>query len=103
MKLLMKWAQFINNYQKSTLGGPMMKQFVLQSCFLLRRNTNIMTDKGINLFDECAVRCVHLLSQEECNSSSQGDSKMNASSDIANSHRMQTEINERSTIAKIRI
>ena len=31
MELLMKWAQFINNYQKSTLGGPMMKQFVLQS------------------------------------------------------------------------
>ena len=34
IKLLMKCAQFINNYQKSTLGGPMVKQFVLQSCFL---------------------------------------------------------------------
>ena len=35
MKLLMKWAQFINNYQKSTPGGPLMKQFVLQSCFFM--------------------------------------------------------------------
>ena len=35
LKLLMKWDQFINNYQKSTLGGPMMKQFVLQSCFFM--------------------------------------------------------------------
>ena len=30
MKLLMKWVRFINNYQKFTLGGSMMKQFVLQ-------------------------------------------------------------------------
>ena len=35
IKLLMKWAQFINNYQKSTLGGPRKKQFVLQSCFFM--------------------------------------------------------------------
>ena len=34
MKLLMKRAQFINNYQKSTLGEPVTKQFILQSCFL---------------------------------------------------------------------
>ena len=34
MKILMKWAQFISNYEKSTLGGQMTKQFVLQPCFL---------------------------------------------------------------------
>ena len=51
IKLLMKWVQFINNYQKSTLGGPRKKQFVLQSCFffyVLPRHTNIMIDKVLN-------------------------------------------------------
>ena len=38
MKLLMKWAQLFNNYQKSSLGGSMMKQFVL-------------TDKEFNFLD----------------------------------------------------
>ena len=28
--------------------------------YVLLRHTNIMTDKGFNLFDECAARCVHL-------------------------------------------
>ena len=43
MKLLMKLAQFINNYQKSTLGGTMAKQFVLQSWFfhVLLRHTRL--------------------------------------------------------------
>ena len=60
IKLLMKCAQFINNYQKSTLGGPMVKQFVLQSCFLcIPRHTNIMTGKGFNLFYGCTARCVY--------------------------------------------
>ena len=63
----MKWAQFINNYQKSTLGGPRKKQFVLQSCFffVLPRHTNTMIDKVFNLFDECASKCVNLSPQEE--------------------------------------
>ena len=45
MNLLMNWAQFINNYLKSTLGRLMMKQFVLQLCFfyVLPRHTNTMT------------------------------------------------------------
>ena len=44
----------------------MMKQYVLQSSFLcITEATNIMTDKGFNLFDKCAVRCVHLFPQEE--------------------------------------
>ena len=57
-----------------------------------------MTDKGFNLFDKCAVRCVHLYHQEEG-----GDSKMCTSDSIGNSQRMLTEINESGTIAKIRI
>ena len=45
-----------------------------------------MTDKGLNLFDEYAARCVHLSPQEEeCTSSSWGDSKIYTSSSIANS------------------
>ena len=51
----------------------MTKHFVLQFCFfcVLLMYTNIMTDKGFNLFDECAARCVHLFPQEEeCTSSS---------------------------------
>ena len=97
MKLLMKWVQCINKYQKPALGGPMMKQFVLP------RHTHIITEKGFNLFDECAARCVHLLLQEEeYISSSCGNSKMYTSSRIAKSQRMQTEIKKSGTIAKIR-
>ena len=36
LKLLIKWAQFINNYQKFTLGGSMTKQFFLKSCFVMK-------------------------------------------------------------------
>ena len=62
----MKWAQFINKYQKPILGAPIMKQFVLWSCFyVLSRHTNRMTDKGFNLFDECTTSCGHLFPQEE--------------------------------------
>ena len=38
----------------------MMKQFVF---YVLPRHTNIMTDKGFHPFDECAAKCVHLLSR----------------------------------------
>ena len=63
-----------------------------------------MTGKEFNIFDECATRYEHLFPQEEeCTSSSWGDSKMNTSSSIANSQRMQTEINKSGTIAKKRI
>ena len=53
MKLLMKLAQFISNYQKSTLGGPMMKQFVYYRGMLIQWQT-----KGLILLmnvlpDEC--------------------------------------------------
>ena len=67
-----------------------------------------MTVKGFNIFDECAAICVHLFPQEEeceeeCTSSSWGDSKMYTSSSIANSQSMLTEINECRVIIKIRI
>ena len=56
-----------------------------------------MTDKGFNLFDEYAARCVHLFPQEdEC-------SKMYTSSNIANSQKMLTEINKSGAIPEIRI
>ena len=63
-----------------------------------------MIDKVFNLFDECASRCVHLSPQEEeCTSSSWGDSKMYTSGSIASSQRMLTEIKESCTIVKIMV
>ena len=63
-----------------------------------------MTDKGFNLFDECAARCVHLFLQGEgCASFSWGDSKMYTSGRIANSQTMLTEINKSGAITKIKI
>ena len=63
-----------------------------------------MTDRGLNLFDECASRCVHLFPQEEeYSSSSWGDSKMYTSGCIANLQSMLTEIKKSGTIAKIKI
>ena len=46
----MKWVQSIDNNQKSALGGPRKKHFVLQSCFfyVLPRHTNLMIDKVFN-------------------------------------------------------
>ena len=54
-----------------------------------------MTYKEFNFFYECAAICVHLFPQEEdCTSSSLGDSKLYTSGSIANSQRMlkQTEM-----------
>ena len=63
-----------------------------------------MTDKGFNLFQKCATICAHLFPQEEeCTSSSWGDSKMYTSGSIANSQRMLDVVNESDAIAKIRI
>ena len=63
-----------------------------------------MTDKGFNLFDTWAARCVHMFPQEEeCTSSSWGDSKMYTSGSIANSQRMLNETNKSEAITKIRI
>ena len=48
-----------------------------------------MTDKGLNLFDECVVKCIYFSSQEE------GNSKMYTSGTIANSQTTPTEINKK--------
>ena len=49
-------------------------------------HNNIVADKGLNLFDECAAECVHLCHQEEeCTSSALGDSEMYIAGTIANS------------------
>ena len=48
-----------------------------------------MTEKWFNLFDECAARSAHLSSlEEECPTSSGGDSKMYTSGSIATSQSM---------------
>ena len=98
----MKWSQFINNYQKSASGEPMMKQFVLQSCLfmyylgiLIWWQTkgliflmNVLPEvyicsfrkKIAPLLRERTAKCTHL---------------------TANSHRTLTEINKSSAIVKI--
>ena len=87
------------------MGGPMMKQcLAVLLVYVLLRHTNIITDKCFNHFEECATRYEYLfLQEEEYNSSSWGESKMYSSNSIANSQRMQTQINESVSIAKIRI
>ena len=63
-----------------------------------------MTDKGFNLFQKCATICAHLFPQEEeCTSSSWGDSKMYTSDSIANSQMILTEINESRIITKVSV
>ena len=61
---------------------------------------------GLTFFGECAAECVHLCSQEEeCTSSSLGDSKMYFPGTIAISQTdsMSTKINKNGTVAKVRI
>ena len=86
IKLLMKWTQFINNYQKSTLRGPMKKQFVLHSCFFMYYLgilipcqikgsiflMNVLPDmyicslrkKTTPLLPEGTVKCIHLAAKQ---------------------------------------
>ena len=104
IKLLIKWIQFISNYQKYTLRKPMKKQVALPVFYVLPRHNNIMTDKGFIIFDDCGSRSVYLFPHEEkCTTSSWGDSKMYTSGSIASSQRILTEINKSDAIAKIRI
>ena len=94
IKLLIKWIQFISNYQKYTLRKPMKKQVALPVFYVLPRHNNIMTDKGFIIFDDCGSRSVYLFPHEEkCTTSSWGDSKMYTSGSIASSQRILTEIN----------
>ena len=104
IKLLIKWIQFISNYQKYTLRKPMKKQVASPVFYVLPRHNNIMTDKGFIIFDDCGSRSVYLFPHEEkCTTSSWGDSKMYTSGSIASSQRILTEINKSDAIAKIRI
>ena len=49
-------------------------------------HNNIVTDKALNLFDDCAADCVHLCPHaEEFTSSSWGHSKMHTPGTIASS------------------
>ena len=67
-------------------------------------DSNIMTDKGLNHFDKCAVEYGHLsLQEEKCTSSSWGDSKINTSGTRANSSRKSIEIDKNGDIDKIGI
>ena len=54
-------------YTRRTSGEAVC--LVVLFFYILPRHTNIMTGKGLNLFDECAARCVHLSQEEECTSS----------------------------------
>ena len=63
-----------------------------------------MTDKGLNLFDDCASENVHLCPQEkECTSSSWGHREMSTPGTIANSQTngTPTKINRNGVIAKV--
>ena len=65
-----------------------------------------MTDKGLNLFYDCAAECVYLCPQEEeCTSSSLGRIKIHTPGTIENSQtdRTSTEINKNGGFAKVRI
>ena len=62
-----------------------------------------MTDKGLNLFDDCAAECVYLCPQEEeCTSFSWGHSKIYTPGTIANSQtdRALTEISKNCACVK---
>ena len=82
----MKWVQQWVNTRRT-----IDEAVVVQSClfYVLPRHTNIVTDKGFNLFDICAGNWVHMSPQEEeCTSFSWGDSKMYTSGKMANSFRI---------------
>ena len=49
---------------------------LIKRLLIQKAKCSIVADKGSNSFDECAAQCVHLCPQEEeCTSSSWGDSK----------------------------
>ena len=65
-----------------------------------------MTDKGLNLFDDCAAVCVYLCPQEEeCTSSSWGHSTIYTPGTIVNSqtNSAPTEINKNEAAVKVGI
>ena len=76
--------------QRHTLVGLVIKKITLKFVFLdtLLRYSNIIADKGLNLFDECAIRCLHFT----VSPGRRGALQMTSA-----------EINKTSAIAKVRI
>ena len=64
-------------------------EFLVVLCLkCITRYSNIMADKGLNRFDKCAARCVHVSPQEEeCTSSSWGDGKICTCGSIVSQHK----------------
>ena len=65
-----------------------------------------MTDKGLNLFNDCAAECIYLCRlEEECTSSSWGHSKIYTPGTIANSQKdgAPIAINKNGAVVKVRI
>ena len=82
------------------------RTIILQSHKLdvLPRHRNMISNKGLIIFDDYATKYVHLTPQEqECTSSFLGGSKMYISETITNSQGMLTEKNKNDVIAKLRI
>ena len=71
---------------------------------VLPRHNNLIVDSGLNIFPDCAARCVYLSpEEEECTYSCWGEGKMNLSGSIANSRRMLNEINKNGAIVSVRM
>ena len=88
----LKKGQFAQNLKN---GSDIYEHVHVSKVFTRRTNVEVVC---------LAVLCVDLSPQEEeCISSSWGDSEMYTSSSITNSQGMLTEINESGTIGKIRI
>ena len=69
-------------------------------------HNNIVTDKGLNLFEDCTPECVYLCPhEEECTSFSWGHSKMYTPGTIANSQtdRTPAKMNKNGDAAKVTI
>ena len=69
-------------------------------------HNNIVTDKGLNFFDDSAAECVYLCPQEEeCTSSSWGHSKIYTLGTMENSQtdRAPTKIDKNGAAAKVKV
>ena len=103
-KVLYTWPD--NNHQHQVYSRRTRDQPFCSLVFLdvLPKNTNKMSGKRFNLFDECATRLARLSSQEEgCTSSHWRDSKIYTSGSIENSQTILNEINESGAVAKVRV
>ena len=64
----------------------------------------MISDKGLNFFDECAAEYLHLCCQEEqCTFSLRGENKMHTPGTIAKLQRMKTKMNKNGAISEVRI